>query len=199
MPFIYALVDPVEPQHIRYIGISTKSHLRPFTHEGEARRASPGSKFDTCAHRWINKIKEEGRMFIVLTLIEFPDTTSRKEMFRAEKNAIRCAARAGHKILNYHERWAVAEFEGKHKALCDPPGFDLDVIQVSERIPQLAESPTPREKLIQRISVLPSRKTDKGKYQYEVNPGQWVSRARVYQMRRFGYRGKTGRPRKWKL
>ena len=109
MPFIYGLVDPLEPEHLRYVGVATRSASRPYSHAKQA-NANPS----TCAHKWILELQNAGRGYTVVILREFPDETEKSLIIRAEKNFMISAARAGHQLLNYNERWAADEFNGKH-------------------------------------------------------------------------------------
>lgn len=92
--FIYGLVDPHEPNNIRYIGLATRSD-RPRAHERE-------SLVDTKTRKrsWIRSLLNAGRTYDVLVLEEFPIGTSRAVIDAAEISHIAEKRLAGHQLTN---------------------------------------------------------------------------------------------------
>lgn len=61
---IYGLVDPREPEHVRYIGRSSSGHKRPRAHGGAAKLAAD----PTYKGNWIRSLLAEGIMFDIVVL-----------------------------------------------------------------------------------------------------------------------------------
>ena len=94
-PFIYALVDPLEPDHIRYIGLATRTD-RPYVHADEALRS------DVTTHKltWIRKLLINKRMYSVNILEELLNNISREDLCNAEKRHIAEKKSLGHDLTN---------------------------------------------------------------------------------------------------
>lgn len=96
LPCIYALVDPLEPEHIRYIG-KTRIKRRPRSHEIEAKKCLWK---DTYKLRWIRKLLLENRTYNVFFLEQFPEGTEDEILFSAEIRYIAEKKQLGHKLTN---------------------------------------------------------------------------------------------------
>lgn len=94
-PFIYALVDPLEPKHFRYIGKATYKR-RPKEHEIWALK----SECTTHKINWILKLLAEGRSYSVVTLEEFPFGTKDEVLYAIEEVYIAKALLDGHRLTN---------------------------------------------------------------------------------------------------
>lgn len=93
--FIYGLVDPKYPDHIRYIGAATNKH-RPMCHLREAHSAS----YSTYKLNWIRKLLSENRIYTVIILEEFFIDVSKSILTEAEKRHIKEKKQAGHCLTN---------------------------------------------------------------------------------------------------
>lgn len=95
-PFVYALVDPLEPKHVRYVGMASKHVVRPYDHAKEARRTK------THSHKlhWIRSIQAEGRDPDVLILEELSDGTSPTFLGFVESCYIKSLREIGHQLTN---------------------------------------------------------------------------------------------------
>jgi hypothetical protein len=101
-PFIYGLVDPLEPNHIRYVGVASKYAGRPFIHAQLARRESTEPSHPI---NWIRKLQREGRDPVVMILEEFPENVSRdispgSLLGFVEDSYINSLRAIGHKLTN---------------------------------------------------------------------------------------------------
>ena len=68
VPFVYGLVDPLEPEHIRYVGIALANPRRPYEHMKECGEKAQRSY----KHNWIHSLIADGRMYSVVILLELP-------------------------------------------------------------------------------------------------------------------------------
>lgn len=98
-PFIYGLVDPFEPKHVRYVGMTIGRRLRPFDHMRNARKEK---KHSHLLH-WIRKIQSEGREPSVLILEELFENSSRDFIGFVEKCYIKSLRGIGHRLTNVAE------------------------------------------------------------------------------------------------
>ena len=95
-PFIYALVDPADSRHIRYVGMAASRFSRPFEHAKIARKTQ---KHSYLLH-WIRSIQTEGREPSVLILEELSEGVSRKLLGFVESCYIRSLREIGHNLTN---------------------------------------------------------------------------------------------------
>ncbi len=96
-PFIYALVDPIEPEHIRYIGMTMCRSRRPYDHAKAARL----KRFKPChVMHWVQKLQAEGRIYDVILLEQFSKDVSVDDVRNAEIRHIKLARDAGHILTN---------------------------------------------------------------------------------------------------
>jgi hypothetical protein len=96
-PFIYALADPLEPDHIRYVGMTMRRPKRPYEHA----RAARLKKFKVChLNHWIHKLWADGREYIVRILEMFPEGTPANDVGVAERRHIKAAWDAGNSLTN---------------------------------------------------------------------------------------------------
>ena len=96
-PFVYGLVDPLEPKHVRYVGMTTVSARRPRQHADNARN---GSMVNPHLSNWIRKIQAEGREPVVLILEELSEDTSKKFTGFVEACYIKSLREIGHNLTN---------------------------------------------------------------------------------------------------
>lgn len=96
-PFIYALIDPLEPEHIRYVGMTMVRYKRPWEHDKEARRKN--FKHTHLIH-WVRKLQEEGRKYDVLLLQKFSTGAATEDVQAAERHHIKALGDAGHILTN---------------------------------------------------------------------------------------------------
>ena len=101
-PFIYALVDPLEPDHYRYIGMSMGNRNRPLQH-GEIVKRRTGSL--RRSQLWIRSLQNENRKYQVIVLEYLPEVLTRKQIVAAEHEAMRRAISLGHQLTNYNQDW----------------------------------------------------------------------------------------------
>lgn len=96
-PFIYGLVDPREPRHVRYVGMAGKYASRPFQHAENARK-----KVDKHSHlfHWIRSLQIDGLEPGVLILEELPEGAARTFVGNIEKMYILSLREIGHKLTN---------------------------------------------------------------------------------------------------
>jgi hypothetical protein len=95
-PFIYGLVDPLDPTHIRYVGLASQPG-RPFAHVHESRNQ------DTYKARWVKKLQAEGRGYSILVLETLPENCSRGLMGYIESCYIEFLREIGHRLTNATE------------------------------------------------------------------------------------------------
>ena len=98
-PFIYGLVDPADPRHVRYVGMSFRAG-RPLDH---ARNARKGSTSNPHLMNWIRKLQAEGREYAILVLKELPDGARRGFVGFVEKCYIKSLREIGHRLTNVTE------------------------------------------------------------------------------------------------
>jgi hypothetical protein len=98
-PFIYGLVDPAEPKHVRYVGMAMRAK-RPYAHARNARKLTAKR---TYLLNWISSIQSEGRDPIVLILEKFSELTARSFVGQIEKMYIASLRQIGHKLTNTAE------------------------------------------------------------------------------------------------
>jgi hypothetical protein len=96
-PFIYGLVDPLDREHIRYIGFASKHSFRPFEHATNARRES--AKIDYLIN-WIRKLHREGREYEAVILTELPIGITDRKLGEIETSYIADYRKAGHPLTN---------------------------------------------------------------------------------------------------
>jgi hypothetical protein len=93
-PFIYGLIDPLDPGHIRYVGMAPSNPFRPHQHRENARR--PNTKPSHLIY-WIRKLHSEGRTYQVKTL----ETLSSPRLLGfVEKCYIDSLRKIGHDLTN---------------------------------------------------------------------------------------------------
>jgi hypothetical protein len=96
-PFIYGLVDPAEPKHVRYVGMTLTRKKRPYDH---AKNARNGSKRHPHLLNWVRKIQSEGREYDVLVLEQLSSGISRSLAGFAEQCYIKSLREIGHDLTN---------------------------------------------------------------------------------------------------
>lgn len=95
-PFVYALVDPQDPKHVRYVGMAPVRSFRPYEHAKEARKSAA----TTYKLRWIRKIQTEGRDPSVLLLETLPAGTTTSLLGFVESCYIKSLREIGHRLTN---------------------------------------------------------------------------------------------------
>lgn len=95
-PFVYGLVDPLEPDHIRYVGLA-RIPSRPFDHARAARRQATRSSYKI---NWIRKLQADGREPTVLVLEELPESVSTFLIGFVESSYIKSLRQIGHHLTN---------------------------------------------------------------------------------------------------
>lgn len=95
-PFVYGLVDPREPSHVRYVGMACARANRPYLHARQARR-SPAA---THKINWIRSLQAEGRDPVVIVLEQLCAGTSRDLVGFVEQCYIRSLRKIGHCLTN---------------------------------------------------------------------------------------------------
>ena len=100
-PFVYGLVDPAEPGHVRYVGMASVRASRPQEHSKNAH----GKRAGRIPHLalWIRKLHSKGREYGVLILEELREDTSRKFLGFVEKCYIKSLRAIGHDLINIAE------------------------------------------------------------------------------------------------
>ena len=93
---VYALVDPLDSGHVRYVGMARRSK-RPYDHAREARQVGASI---THKVNWIRKLQAEGREPVVLVLEELSVGVSKKLLGFVEACYIRSLTSIGHKLTN---------------------------------------------------------------------------------------------------
>jgi NUMOD3 motif len=96
-PFIYALVDPAEPRHVRYVGMAKRSPSRPDAHGKLARRKSTRASY---LYNWIRKLQAKGREPHVLILEQLAEGASTKLLGFVESCYITSLRDMGHRLTN---------------------------------------------------------------------------------------------------
>lgn len=96
-PFVYALVDPAEPGHVRYVGLTIGYTGRPFSHARSARKLMTPDSY--CVN-WIRSIQSEGREPSILILEELAEGTSRSLLGFVEQCYIKSLRELGHRLTN---------------------------------------------------------------------------------------------------
>jgi hypothetical protein len=99
-PFIYGLIDPLEPEHIRYVGMAVSNRSRPKQHAEEARDIRTKLSYKI---NWIRNLHNAGRDYSVLILEKLPSKTTRKICGDSEKSHIKSLREAGHQLTNATE------------------------------------------------------------------------------------------------
>jgi len=94
---IYGLVDPLEPEHIRYVGLA-KGTNRALTHMRDAYKYK-NDFVNTHKLNWCRKLGSERRMYEVVILEQF-DEFEIKELGWNEKLWILACKITGHKLTN---------------------------------------------------------------------------------------------------
>lgn len=97
VPFIYGLVDPLEPGHVRYVGMARVKASRPYDHAKNARRSST-----TNPHlmNWVRKLQAEEREYTCIVLETLPCGVSRGLLGFVERCYIKSLIEIGHKLTN---------------------------------------------------------------------------------------------------
>lgn len=95
-PFIYGLVDPVEPCHVRYVGMANVRALRPYDHAKNARRKE---KHSHLLH-WIRSLQSNEREPKVIVLEELQTGTSTSFVGTIERYYIKALREIGHRLTN---------------------------------------------------------------------------------------------------
>lgn len=96
-PFVYGLYDPVEPGHIRYVGMAFANAFRPHQH---AKWANKPSTQPSHFKHWILKLQEEGRAYGVMILEELSETASYNFTGFVERCYIKSLREIGHLLTN---------------------------------------------------------------------------------------------------
>lgn len=95
LPMIYGLVDPLEPDHVRYVG-KTKAPTRPRGHQYEALSAD----YHTHKIHWILKLLSEGRTYDIITIKQHPSDVSDDDLNTSEIFYIAKYRSEGHRLTN---------------------------------------------------------------------------------------------------
>jgi hypothetical protein len=96
-PFIYGLVDPIEPRHIRYVGLAFSNPTRPYDH---ARLVRQGYCKNLYLKHWIELLWEKDRDYDVLVLEELHEGCSRPLLGFVEQCYIHSLRTFGHRLTN---------------------------------------------------------------------------------------------------
>jgi hypothetical protein len=99
-PFVYALFDPADPSHVRYVGMAPSRASRPYEHAPRV-RAHPED--GTHLAWWIRKLQAEGREPAVMILEELPEGTDRKFLGFIESCYIKSLRQIGHRLTNAND------------------------------------------------------------------------------------------------
>ena len=95
-PFIYALIDPAEPSHVRYVGLTLVNPRRPYDHVKEARKERGHSHL----LHWIRLLLARGTEPAVLILEELPAGAGWNLVCFVEKCYIKSLREIGHRLTN---------------------------------------------------------------------------------------------------
>lgn len=99
-PFVYGLVDPREPEHIRYVGMASAFSGRPRAHARLARY--PETK--PChLINWVRRLQAEGIEYEILILRSLPVGTDAHTVGEVERMYISLLKRTGHNLTNTHD------------------------------------------------------------------------------------------------
>lgn len=98
-PFVYGLVDPLEPKHVRYVGMASKNKSRPYQHAKKIKSNVNPSHFVN----WLRKLADEGRSYDVLILQELPAASPRSFVGFVERCYIDSLRKIGHDLTNVSE------------------------------------------------------------------------------------------------
>lgn len=96
-PFVYGLCDPLEPGHIRYVGMASMNESRPYVHAKLALRQT--EKHSHLFH-WIRKLKSEGRDYIIVKLEELQPGCRSEFVGYVESCYIDSLREIGHELTN---------------------------------------------------------------------------------------------------
>lgn len=97
-PFVYGLYDPVDPGHIRYVGMTSTHASRPRVHAKLARNFSTRPSHVT---NWARKLHVEERNYEVMILEKLTEgSTNKKLLGFLEDCYINSLRRIGHKLTN---------------------------------------------------------------------------------------------------
>lgn len=108
MPFIYALADPSEPDHVRYVGMAMRD-ARPFDHVKEARKG----KTSYC-YNWIRSLLTRNIEPIVFVIERCADDTLRSFVGERERYHIGRLRNSGHQLTNTADGGYGGMMIGKH-------------------------------------------------------------------------------------
>lgn len=100
VPFIYGLIDPLEPKHVRYVGMAGVDPSRPYHHAKNAKDISAKASY---LLNWIRTIQVEGREPEVIILEQCSDNISRELLGYVEKCYIKSLREIGHRLTNMTE------------------------------------------------------------------------------------------------
>jgi len=95
-PFVYGLIDPADPGHVRYVGMAGSRVGRPYDHS----RNAEGSSRPTYLFHWVRKLHAEGREYDVMVLEQMEENASRKLLGFVEQCYIRSLREIGHRLTN---------------------------------------------------------------------------------------------------
>lgn len=108
MPFIYALVDPAELDHIRYVGMAMRD-ARPFDHVREARKG----KASYC-YNWIRSLLTDQIEPIIFVIERCADDATRSFVGERERHHIDRLRKEGHQLTNTADGGYGGMMIGKH-------------------------------------------------------------------------------------
>jgi hypothetical protein len=100
VPFVYCLVDPAEPGHVRYVGMATRSVSRPAAHLTVALRVSKKPNRPSHTTNWIRALIFDGREPEVRLLEQLPKGASAKLTGFVEQCYIQSLRSIGHDLTN---------------------------------------------------------------------------------------------------
>lgn len=96
-PFVYGLVDPAAPGHVRYVGMANVTGQRPYMHAKHARLGRTRLRH---LMNWVRSIQAQGRGYSVLVLEELPAGASSKLVGFVEFSYIKALRGIGHDLTN---------------------------------------------------------------------------------------------------
>lgn len=108
MSFIYALADPAEPDHIRYVGMAMRD-ARPFDHIKEAKKGKP-----SYCYNWIRSLLTHQIEPIIFTIERCAADATRSFIGERERYHIGRLRKEGHQLTNTADGGYGGMMIGKH-------------------------------------------------------------------------------------
>ena len=190
LPMIYGLVDPLESEHVRYIG-KTRVKERPRGHEKEALVVD----YHTHKIHWILSLLVEGRTYDVITIEQHLITISDEDLnlsekfyiakYRSEGHALTNSTDGGDGVINLSPESRLKISLASKKYWEDHPEF-REMMSINA----LAQwqDPAYREYHLKKISEAAKRRwknPDYRKLMLEVRAKQWTDERRLDQSMEF--------------